>query len=299
MNPNQTQKKFDSSLSLITWAYNEEENILSFLEHATELLERIVEDYEIILIDDGSKDKTFEIADHFRAKKNPKLKIFKNETNKNVNFCHRRAISLATKQYLTWQMVDWCYDISNLRDYLELLKSWDIVQGVRRAPAVMRLEVLKPARALTQIFGLKHLSSRSDTVPKALVSIFNYILVRILFKVPLSDFQNVSIYPTRWIQSVRFESRSPFGNPEGLIKAHWAGLSIKEVPIGFIARTKGEAKGTNVKIVIKSFYDVFRLWFLWVICKKRSFLKYGKIERVEAEAFKKYASAPESGYEFD
>ena len=120
----------------------------------------------------------------------------------------KRAIQRATKEYLFWQTIDWSYDISSLRQFLEHLKTHDIVQGVRRKPVNVRLKFLKPIALVLKLFGIKHLTRRSDTVPKALVSVINYIVIRLLFQVPLSDFQNVTFYRTKWIQSIKIEAKS-------------------------------------------------------------------------------------------
>lgn len=108
------KEKFDQSVSLLSWTYNEEDSIEEFLERATQLMDSAVQDYEIILIDDGSTDRTYEIASAFQ-KKNPRLKIFRNERNLNVGISSRRAIQRASKTFLFWQTIDWCYDISDLR----------------------------------------------------------------------------------------------------------------------------------------------------------------------------------------
>jgi len=271
--------KFDRSVSLLCWAYNEEDSIQEFLEKATQLMDASIEDYEIILIDDGSKDKTFEIASAFQ-KKNPRLKIFKNEKNLNVGISSQRAIKRASKEFLFWQTIDWCYDISNLRLFLEYLKTYDIVQGARRKPVEVKIRLLKPFAAILKLFGMKHLTRRSDTVQKAIVSLINYFLIRLLFRVPLSDYQNVTFYPTKWIQSVKYEAKSSFANPEGLIKSYWNGMSIKEVPISFIPRGKGDAKGAKIKAIVASVKDIFRLWFKWIILGKRGKVKKGKIYRL-------------------
>ena len=55
------KEKFDRSNSMLCWVYNEEESIHEFLQRAERLLESVVDDYEIILIDDGSTDKTYNI----------------------------------------------------------------------------------------------------------------------------------------------------------------------------------------------------------------------------------------------
>ena len=271
--------KFDQSVSLLCWAYNEEDSIDGYLDHATQLMGDAVEDYEIVLIDDGSTDRTYEIAKAFQEK-HPRLKIFRNECNLNVGFSIRRAIQNASKEFLFWQTIDWCYDISDLREYLEHLKMYDIVQGVRRKPVQVKIKLLKPFVAFIRFFGIKHLTRRSDTVSKAVVSVFNYLLIRILFRIPLSDFQNVTFYPTRWIQSIKYESKSSFTNPEGLIKSFWAGKSIKEVPINFIPRSRGEAKGTRIKSIMTSVQDIFALWFEWVVLGKRGRIQKGRIYRI-------------------
>ena len=79
---------FDRGVSLLCWAYNEEDSIAEYLEQATRLMDDTVEDYEIILIEDGSTDKTYEIAAEFQ-KKNQRLKIFRNERNLNVGISVR------------------------------------------------------------------------------------------------------------------------------------------------------------------------------------------------------------------
>jgi len=271
-------QKFDRSVSLICWAYNEEALIGEFLEKATELMDATIQDYEIILIDDASTDKTYEIAESFRMKNN-RLIIFRNKHNLNVGLSSQRAIQMASKEYLFWQTIDWSYDISHLREFLNYLKTFDIVQGVRRKPVVVKVKFLKPIVAFLKIFGTKHLVMRSDTVIKAIISVINYVMIRMLFNIPLSDFQNVTFYKTEWIQSIKYEANSSFVNPEGLIKAYWRGLSIKEVQINFIPREKGEAKGTKVRSIINSVKDILRLWFQWVILNKRDYIRKGIIVR--------------------
>lgn len=272
-------KKFNRSVSLLCWAYNEEDSIQEYLEKAAKLMDAAVEDYEIVLIEDGSNDRTYEIAKAFQEK-NPKLKIFQNERNLNVGISSQRAIQKASKEYLFWQTIDWSYDISNLRQFLEYVKTYDIVQGVRRKPVNVKIKFLKPFALILKLFGIKHMTKRSDTIPKAIVSVINYILIRFLFRIPLSDFQNVTFYPTKWIQSIKYESKSSFANPEGLIKSYWSGMSIKEAPINFIPREKGMAKGTRPRAIMNAVKDVFRLWFKWVVLRQRGDIKKGNVCRL-------------------
>lgn len=271
---------FNKSVSMLCWAYNEEALISDYLEKALHLLESTISDYEIVLIDDGSTDKTYEIAAKY-SEKHPRLRVFKNEKNMNVGACIVRAVGCASKEYLFWQTVDWCYDITNLRSFLGYLDTYDIVQGVRRKPVEVRLKLLKPFAALLRLFGIKHLTRRSDTVPKAMVSVINYILIRLLFRVPVSDFQNITFYPTKWIKTITIEARSAFTNPELLIKSYWNGMSIKEVPINFLPRSKGKAKGTSNKAIKKAVKDISTLWFKWVVLGRMGPAVKGHVTRLD------------------
>lgn len=256
--------KFKKGVSWLCWAYNEEALIEDYLVKANALMEEMVEDYEIIVVDDCSTDRTNELIRSLQ-KTMPRIRLLRNEVNRNVGYSSQRAIKAATKECLFWQTIDWSYDITLLRQFLELLNSHDVVLGVRRRPVESANKIWKPFMLLINIFGIKHVTRRSDTVRKAFVSIVNYLLIRLLFRVPLSDYQNVVFYRTSLIHSIDFESNSSFANPEALIKSYWKGARIIEVPISFIPRKAGEAKGTRFNAIKNSVYDIFKLWFRWII----------------------------------
>jgi glycosyltransferase involved in cell wall biosynthesis len=271
--------KFDRSVSLLSWAYNEEESIERFLMDAIELMDRSVEDYEIVIVDDGSTDNTKSIIERYQ-KSHPQIKLLVNNRNRNVTYSCRRAIQAASKEYLFWQMVDWCYDIKDLRNHLELLKEFTIVVGVRRAPVPQSSRFSRFVETAYRLVSTEHLTKRSDTLGKAFISIGFYSLVRLLFGMPLSDYQNVAIYPTKWIQSINFESSSAFGGPELLLKSWWKGASLVEVPISFIPRQKGEAKGTRLPFLLRSSWQVFYFWLKFIVLNQRELIEKGKIVRL-------------------
>ena len=273
-------RRFAKGVSLLCWAYNEELLVEGYLRRMVALLRECIDDFEIVFIDDCSTDRTYEIVKGLATFEIPEVRLLRNSQKLNVGYAFRRAVSEARKEFLFWQTIDWAYDIASLRAFLELLAECDVVAGVRRDPVQQRGLFVRPVEIIRKLFGIKHLTRRSDTVLKALVSLINYSLIRILFRLPLSDYQNVCFYRTSLIQSFEYESRSSFVNPEGLIKAHATGASIAEVPISFMAREAGEAKGTQFRAICASAYDVFRLWFKWVVlgCLDRS--QHGEIRRL-------------------
>ncbi len=267
------KEKFNKSLSMLSWAYNEEKNIATFIERAMSLLENLTGDYELILIDDASTDKTYQIAGSY-VERYPQLRIIRNAFNMDCGLNSRIAIKNARKDILFWTTVDWSYDLTNIRQYLEYLKKYDVVQGVK----VNRLNIGVKNTLQRIINCFKYLRKyRSDNPFKAFVSIVNYFLIRFLFRLPTSDYQNVTFYPTKLIQSVELEGKSSFVNPECLLKVYWMGKSIKEVPIGFLPREKGTSKGTRFKALRAAVWDIFRLWFKWIILRKYKNRLKGKV----------------------
>jgi glycosyltransferase involved in cell wall biosynthesis len=248
-------EKFDRSVSMLAWGYNEEELVEDFLDRAFALLENTVNDYELVFVNDASTDRTGQILADY-AQKESRLRVITHETNLNVGFACRTAVAGARKEFLFWQTVDWSYDLTYLRIYLELLNYFDVVQGIRPAPE----RLLSHIPVIRSIYRIK---SRSDTLRKAVISLSNYYLLRLLYGVKFHDFQNVTFYPAAMAQAVALFGKSSFVNPELLIKAHALGARFLEVPIGFIPRQKGEAKGTKWKTVVRSVRDVFGNWVKW------------------------------------
>lgn len=248
-------EKFDQSVSLLAWAYNEEELIGDFLDRAVAMLEECVADWEIVLINDCSTDSTLEIASA-RAAREPRIRIISHKRNLNVGWACRTAISSARNDIVFWQTVDWSYDLTNLRIFLELTKHFDVVQGIRPTP--IRLFSYIPL-----IRSIYRVRSRSDGLRAAVVSLANYYLLRILYGLNFHDFQNVTFYPRGLVQSLNLVGTSAFVNPEMLIKAHATGAAFLEVPIRFIPRMAGDAKGIKPAAVLRAAKDVFLNWFRW------------------------------------
>ena len=255
-------ESFRPSVSMLGWGLDERENLPQYLERAEQFLRSVTDDFELIVVDDGSSDGMWEAAiDAQRTR--PWLKVLKNDRNRGAAYSAKRAIREASKDYLFWQTMDWAYDISGLSKSFALLQQFDILQGVR-------VNALKGTA----------FSLRSDTTWKGLVSHTNYRLVRLLFQLPLNDYQNVTVYPRALIQSFEFETDSSFMNPELLLKAWWSGASFREVAIPFIKRQRGVAKGTRWTSIVRSIHDIFYWWFVWIVLGRRTQKQTGRVVNV-------------------
>lgn len=243
---------FRPGVSMLGWALNEEMNIRIYVERAEAFLRSVSNDFELILVDDGSTDGMWALAEEAQRSR-PWLCLLRNAGNRGAAYSAKRAIRQASKTYVLWQTVDWAYDLSHLPAAFPQLQRYDVLQGVR-------------SNALTLGAVLTH---RSDNRWKGLISYVNYWMIRLLFGLPLSDYQNVTVYPRPLLQSFECETDSSFMNPELLLKAWWHGASFKEVHVPFIKRQGGVAKGTRPLSILKSIRDIGYWWLRWVVLGHR------------------------------
>src|SRR5262249_53957337 len=150
----------------------------------------------------------------------------------------KRGVSLAEKEYLFWQTIDWAYEISDLRIFLELLLHFGVVVGIRPVPARL-LAYIPVVRSIYRV------QTRSDDFFRAMISLINYYVLRILFGLNVHDFQNVQFHRTKVLQSFKLQGESSFLGIEMMIRARSFGLDVIEVPIPYLRRTKGVSKGVR------------------------------------------------------
>jgi glycosyltransferase involved in cell wall biosynthesis len=240
------------SITLVSFAFNEQDSLPAFLARAEALLHAIADDFEFLLVDDGSTDGTAPILEAFSATR-PWVKVVRNPRNMGTAWSVKAVIPIATKQYFFWQTVDWSYDLTCLVEALPELARVDVLQGYR-GPILSRGTWCQ---------------QRSDTAWKAFVSVVNYLLVRLLFGLPLRDYQNITVYPTRLLQGLHLESNSAFTSPEMLLKAWWKGATFLEVPVPFRPRRLGRGKGTRPRAIAAALRDILVWFWRWRVLGRR------------------------------
>lgn len=232
-----------ASVSLLAWALNEEENVSSFLSQAHEFLDSVASNYEIVVIDDGSTDATnallreAELADS-------RLRIFTHPRNLGVGVSFANAIQRVEKDWFIWQTLDWSYDLNWFKENFLLHQDFDIMHG---------------SRWLAEPRILRHIGSRADTRWKAVISIVNLTVVRILLGIPLSDVQNVAMIRSAMTKNIRLSARGSAVSPELLHQCLRAKTRLIEVPVKFLPRRRGVAKGTRPSSIVRSIVELVLL----------------------------------------
>jgi len=247
------------SFSLCSWGLNEEKLVEEFVRKSAFYLSQITDDYEIVLVDDGSTDRTWQILQGLEPEF-PRLKPVRHEKNLKPGGCLKTCLKYATKQIVFWNTVDMFFDVSKIQDFVPYLDSYDVVQGVRR----------------------DRKSNTYKSLYRTFNSVVNYWLIRILFGVPLSDFQNTTFHRLESLKSIRLDSSSNFTNPECVIKSYYRGARIKEVKMDHMDRKAGKAKGGNLDYVLETFFDILKCWMMFFIFKRPGKLRKGLVVQADA-----------------
>jgi|Deesub1362B_J571_1020462.scaffolds.fasta_scaffold03022_3 glycosyltransferase involved in cell wall biosynthesis len=119
------------AVSVVIPAYNEEENIQELLRRTTEALKKSEKDFEIILVDDGSQDRTFSIAKKI-AQENSRITVLKHQCKKGKSLSLRSGFKYARGKIVVMMDADLQYDPHEIRRLLEPIKEgYDVVNGCR------------------------------------------------------------------------------------------------------------------------------------------------------------------------
>lgn len=127
-------------LSVVLPAYNEETNIGPMIESCLDVLPALTEDYEIIVVDDGSRDSTSAVAEEWVERHYPAVRLLVHQRNLGYGAAIRTGLQHATKGLLFYTDADRQFDVAELTYFLPIAQDHDLVIGFRvyRYDSVLR-----------------------------------------------------------------------------------------------------------------------------------------------------------------
>ena len=224
-------------LSVFFPAYNEEANLENTVEKAIPVLEDVAEKYELIIVDDGSKDKTGEVAKRL-AEKYSFIQVITHNPNQGYGAALRSGFYNSRLEWIVTVDSDGQFDFSEVDKLIERSKKADVVVGYRL--------------------------NRQDSMIRKIFGWGWTLLANLLLGIKVRDvdcaFKLVNRKVIERIPKLQSQ-RGGMISPELLGKARKAGFKVAEVGVHHYSRKEGKQTGANLKVIFKSFVDLGKLWW--------------------------------------
>ncbi|MHB1043715.1 MAG: glycosyltransferase family 2 protein [Eubacteriales bacterium] len=213
--------------------YNEEQNVERVAREALTVAREISEDFEIIIVNDGSRDRTGEIADRL-ARENPEIRVIHHGANQGYGAALQSGFKNATKELVFYTDGDGQFKLEEITRLLPLIEKYDIVSGCR-------------------------INRRDSFMRKANAFMWG-TLVNALFKFKISDVDSAfKLYRRKIFDEITLESKGALIDTEVLAKARARGYTITEVGVSHYPRLAGEQTGARLSVILRAFKELFKL----------------------------------------
>ena len=223
------------SLSVFFPAYYDEHTIEGLTLRSIEAAKKLTDDYEIIIVDDHSPDRTGEIADRLAAE-HPAVKAVHHDRNKGVGQALISGYANASKEYVFYTDGDAQYDVDELQRLAEHAADYDLVIGYRL--------------------------NRAEGPGRTLISRSFNLLVFLLFGIYYRDIDcSFKLVRRRILDGFRFRSDSGFTDAELVIRARRLKARIKEIGVHHHPRRFGSSRCMRTSLGLRILKDMVRLRF--------------------------------------
>ena len=222
-------------ISVVLPAFNEEANVEEVVRNCVAYLEQRLPDYELLVVNDGSRDRTGEILDRL-AVQLPRLRPLHHPQNRGYGAALRTGFGAATKRFVFYMDGDGQFDIHDLDRLLPLATDDDhIVTGFR-------------------------IERRDPFLRRVNAKLFGNFLVRVMLGVRVRDLNCAfKLIPKKVFDRITLESTGALINAEIYGYAVRRGFGIKEVGVHHYPRTAGVQTGAHLSVIVRAFYDLARL----------------------------------------
>jgi len=249
MTPNVHNRR--PSISVFFPAYNDQDSISIMINKALALLPQFTDDYEVIVVNDGSSDGTAAVLDEL-ARKNSAVRVIHHQHNRGYGGALRTGFLSATKDLVFYTDGDGQYDANELAKLIPLMPSLD---------ADVDVDVVN---------GYK--IKRSDAKRRVVLGAMYKMLARLLFRLPIRDVDcDFRLMRREAIQSIDLVSTSGVVCTEMIYKLYRAGCRFTETPVHHYPRMHGQSQFFTLRRVSKTAFDFFALWLRLVLLSRLSF----------------------------
>jgi len=231
------------SISVFFPAYNDAATIPSMVIASLLTLPKVAEDFEIIVVNDGSSDHTWEMLQELE-RVYPHVRVISHATNEGYGGALRSGFKAATKSWIFYTDGDAQYDPRELTRLVDAVtEDTDVVNGYKIA--------------------------RSDPLHRILIGKLYHHIVRVLFGFKLRDVDcDYRLMRREIFDEVELTSTSGTICLEMVKKFQDLGYRFKEVPVHHFHRAHGKSQFFNFRRLIRTGFQLADLWWDLVVERK-------------------------------
>lgn len=225
-------------LSVVVPAYNEEANLEKCIQNIQTVLKALKIEHEVIIVDDGSTDKTGEIAETL-AKKYKSLNVVHNKPNRGYGGSLKSGFAKASKEWIVFFPADNQFDFSEIHKFIEVQQKTnaDIISGIRP-------------------------HGGHDPIHRLIVRWAWNTGLRALFGHIASDVDcGFKLFRRSILERVNMPSDGAMIDTQLLAGARARDMKIEEIEIKHLPRTAGTPTGGNIKVWLKAWRELAVFWW--------------------------------------
>jgi glycosyltransferase involved in cell wall biosynthesis len=225
------------SLSVVLPAYNEEKVIADTLLQVLNVLNWWHIDFEVLVVNDGSVDRTDAIVMQL-AERHPQIRLINHSTNQGYGAALVSGFEAATKELTFFMDSDGQFDISNLAKFFPLIDTYDAVIGYR--------------------------IDRQDSLMRKLNAWGWKSLIGLVLDVHVRDIDCAfKLFHTSFFREHPLETRGAMINAEMLYRLSHSGYTYCERGVQHLPRRTGRATGAKPAVILRAFRELFTYSRKW------------------------------------
>jgi glycosyltransferase involved in cell wall biosynthesis len=222
------------SLSVFYPCFNEEKNIPLFVDEAVKFLPKVAAKFEIIIVDDGSSDKTQAVAEDL-TRKFPQVKLVSHHENRGYGAALRTGFESAQYDWIFFTDGDLQFKLDQLAEFIPYTETHHVIIGYRKKRAEGKLRAFN-------------------------ASLFK-LYIDLLFRVGVKDIDCAfKLFHRKTLQSLHLESTGAFTSSEILYKLKKRGEKFIQLPVNHSKRKFGSPTGNNIKVIVKAGIEALSLY---------------------------------------
>lgn len=231
------------SISVFFPCYNDAGSIGFLIQDAYETLKKITDDFEIIVVDDGSQDESPLILKRLK-KKIKELKTILHKKNRGYGGALKSGFRATSKDLIFYTDGDGQYDVKELRKFIKILgDDIDVVQG----------------------YKLK----RSDPWYRTLIGRAYHYFSKYMFNLKVKDVDcDFRLIRKKVLDKISLEYDSGVICVELVKKLQYNTSKFREVGVNHYPRASGHSQFFNYKRIIKTLFELMQLWLKLMVARR-------------------------------